>query len=195
MCPVCQTPLTRSLKYCSNKCVGIAQRRPTRPCATCGTSTTNKKFCSKSCSAQTTNSTHPRRTRVQYHCGYCGKEIRSKWYCNETCHQTHRYEQYIKRWLAGEESGAQFSGEASATVRRWVRERAGYKCEQCGWAEINPASGTSPIQMDHIDGDFTNNRPENLRMLCPNCHSLTPTWCNLNKGHGRFTHKQRMRDD
>lgn len=41
------------------------------------------------------------------------------------------------------------------------------------------------MQIDHIDGDYKNCRPENLRILCPNCHSLTPTFGALNKGKGR----------
>ena len=32
------------------------------------------------------------------------------------------------------------------------------------------------LEVDHIDGDKYNNSRENLRLLCPNCHSTTPTW-------------------
>jgi hypothetical protein len=47
-------------------------------------------------------------------------------------------------------------------------------CELCGWAERSP-DGRLPIELDHINGDHDDNRIENLRILCPNCHSLQPT--------------------
>ncbi len=46
-------------------------------------------------------------------------------------------------------------------------------CEQCGWAE-RTADGFLPLELDHINSDRHDNRLENLRVLCPNCHSLTP---------------------
>lgn len=33
-----------------------------------------------------------------------------------------------------------------------------------------------PLELDHIDGNHENNALENLRLLCPNCHALTPTY-------------------
>lgn len=47
-------------------------------------------------------------------------------------------------------------------------------CEQCGWAEISE-NGYLPLELDHINGNRHDNRLENLRVLCPNCHSLRPT--------------------
>lgn len=53
-----------------------------------------------------------------------------------------------------------------------------YKCE-CGISNIY---NNKPIELDldHIDGDKSNNTRDNLRWLCPNCHSQTITWKNKN---------------
>ena len=59
----------------------------------------------------------------------------------------------------------------------------GYKknqCEECGqrskWKKKN-----LEMELDHIDGDRTNHLLPNLKMLCPNCHSQTKTFCGKNK--------------
>lgn len=53
------------------------------------------------------------------------------------------------------------------------------KCERCGlteWLGEEP-----PLSLDHINGDNKDNRIENLRILCLNCHGKTDTWCGKNK--------------
>jgi transposase-like protein len=57
-------------------------------------------------------------------------------------------------------------------------------CELCGWAE-RAADGRIPVELDHINGDRFDNRLENLRILCPNCHSLQPTHRGLNQARRR----------
>ncbi|MFE9252973.1 HNH endonuclease [Streptomyces sp. NPDC007088] len=52
-----------------------------------------------------------------------------------------------------------------------------YVCERCG----NPGvweGETLTLHIDHVSGDWLDNRAENLRYLCPNCHALTETWGN-----------------
>ncbi len=47
-------------------------------------------------------------------------------------------------------------------------------CELCGWASRSE-DGRIPLELDHKNGDRNDNRLTNLRILCPNCHSLQPT--------------------
>ena len=54
------------------------------------------------------------------------------------------------------------------------------KCELCGWSRMSE-DGRIPLELDHINGEHYDNRLENLRILCPNCHSLQSTHRGRNK--------------
>ena len=62
------------------------------------------------------------------------------------------------------------------------------RCERCG---LDRWQGEPlPLALDHINGDPNDNRLQNLRILCPNCHALTDTWCGRNKGPA-YSNRQR----
>ena len=68
----------------------------------------------------------------------------------------------------------------SIVRRRIIKENLlEYKCAICG---LNKWNGkTLSLELDHINGINTDNRLENLRFLCPNCHSQTSTYGSKNK--------------
>ena len=107
-------------------------------------------------------------------------------YCDSTCHSQYRYKVYIDKWLLGEETGNVGGGGVSNYVRRWLFEKHNNACQKCGWSERSIWTNKIPLQVSHVDGDWQNTVPENLELLCPNCHSLTEFHGSLNKGRGRY---------
>ena len=92
-------------------------------------------------------------------------------------------------------SGALNPGDGSGLGRvpKWVRvwwvARYGEQCAICGWADRHPVTGRIPLEFDHIDGDCSNNRHANLRLLCPNHHALSENNGVLNAGKSKRRRK------
>lgn len=65
-------------------------------------------------------------------------------------------------------------------IKRKLLETRDYVCETCGIFNWNNSNLT--LELDHINGNSTDNNSDNLRLLCPNCHSQTPTFRNKKRG-------------
>ena len=133
----------------------------------------------------------PRKSRALCLCG-CNRQVSRpsmRFYSNK-CQQDWEYAQYIGRWKTGSENGSSgMLGSVSNHIKKYLREKYKDRCPSCGWSERHPLTQTVPLEIDHINGDSSDNREENLRLLCPNCHSLTPNYRALNKGNGRGNRK------
>lgn len=118
-----------------------------------------------------------RKRKLFFECINCGikKEVKrssNNKFCSSVCSGEHRRKQSNEQI----ENGAVLGFDV---MRRYLLETKG-SCEECG---VSDAYNGKPItlQCDHIDGNSDNNSLDNLRLLCPNCHSQTETWCGRNK--------------
>lgn len=59
-----------------------------------------------------------------------------------------------------------------------IKEKRCENCNQTKWLEQE-----IPLELHHIDGSHYNNNLDNLKILCPNCHALTPNFCSKNISH------------
>jgi hypothetical protein len=117
-----------------------------------------------------------------YSCKNCGIEKKLSHqsfniYCSKKCNGEGQHKDAVERFKAGKVSDRD-------TLRKMLKEFNGDICVCCNIAGVyngNPIT----LQVDHADGDAGNNMPDNLRLICPNCHSQTPTFGARNKGKGR----------
>lgn len=129
----------------------------------------------------------PNPKKLRPKCPICNKEPERSFYkyCSNSCQQEYQHRVYIEKWKNGEEKGLNTIGLVSPYIKKYLRRKFGNKCCLCGWSKINTRTGKVPLVADHIDGNWQNNIEKNLRLICPNCDSLNPTFAALNKGNGR----------
>lgn len=79
-------------------------------------------------------------------------------------------------WNKGQQLKSWDKYSKTSRLKHHLVRARGHACEECGIEEWQNLPLV--LELDHIDGDRINNDTENLKLLCPNCHSQTPTWRN-----------------
>lgn len=110
-------------------------------------------------------------------------------FCNSKCQGEYKIKQ---KFIKIEESGY-FPANKNTNdtdlrnVRKYLIAKYGHKCSICGLSEW--MRQPIPLVADHIDGDTTNHKVENFRMVCENCNAQLPTYKSKNT-HGRVWRKK-----
>jgi hypothetical protein len=147
-----------------------------------------RKFCSQSCAVQYNNKKRPKRYKLK-NCFFCNKPLERHQYkfCSSICNGKYQTQSTYDKIENGDTTFYPF------TYKKYLIYKYGEKCMKCGWHEINPVTGLIPIQLEHKDGNSENHNLNNLELLCPNHHSLTPTYGALNKGNGRTKRREKRK--
>lgn len=197
-CKECSSSIPKKWAYCvSCRPVG---KNIIRMCFTCGSEFENNNSKSKFCSAKCKDAAGNERKRNNYarqaeiedrKVCLCGSNKSPQSEMCVTCRIKLQTDDRIDSWLTGDWIGGTQSG-LSKTIRAYLLEQANYKCSKCGFNTPHPDDNKTILEINHINGDGTDHSPENLEVICPNCHALTSNYRARNKGSGRSQYYLRV---
>ena len=91
-------------------------------------------------------------------CLYCSKPIKSTGkFCNNSCQANYRYDSYIAKWKEGKVNGLKGKYQISNYIRKYLLIKFNNRCSRCGWSMVNPYTNVVPLEIEHLDGDYTRN--------------------------------------
>jgi len=131
-----------------------------------------QRFCSHRCAALKLSALSKVRRgppRTTPYCVVCDKPHKMS---GDRC-QTHELDRQVELGFVS----------TRGTLKKWLIRKRGRTCERCGNTEW--FGSLIPLEIDHADGNAGNNKPDNIRLLCPNCHAQMPTSKGKNRGNGR----------
>lgn len=182
-CKCCSTPISyekRHNSFCGHSC-GATYSNARKDWSNIITGPTPKSFEQHVARAQ-----RVKLTRTAAMCLCCGKDLfrggHGGKFCNRSCQTIFNRAAKIEAW----KMGAKITG---GQLKQYIKEKYGNNCSVCGLADWNNKPIT--LELEHKDGNSENNLEENLCLICPNCHSQTPTYKAKNRGKGRHSRRQR----
>lgn len=174
----------KCLKYFSKNTLNIHKKVCGKyKCEHClKTLNSKRRFCNSTCfSLSSAKSKKYSKPKVKRYCKNCNNEITGKSYCSNTCQSEFEYKLNVELWLKGKLNGTCTNGH-KGYIKKYLMDLYANKCSNCGWGETHSITNKVPLHVHHIDGDWENNSPSNVTLLCPNCHSLTENYGSLNIG-------------
>lgn len=122
-------------------------------------------------------------------CLNCGKFLlnNNTQFCSNKCASEYKHKEAYEDFLNHPEKYARGNYTAKRFKCEFMKEQNN-KCDICG---CEPIHNGKPLVfvLDHINGDASDNRRENLRMICPNCDSQLDTFKSKNKHSTRTYYK------
>lgn len=125
-------------------------------------------------------------TPIKKYCLHCGRQITSKKaskFCSNECHCAYGHEKAYHDFLENNDKYCRGNYTPRAFYGEFLEEQ-NYSCAICACKNEHNGKVLKFI-IDHIDGDASNNKRNNLRLVCPNCDSQLPTFKSKNKNSTR----------
>lgn len=110
---------------------------------------------------------------MQSSCAVCNKQ-----FSYASSQQTGKTCSLVCRGILKNRNAVESGTATPKAARLYMLRHTRYECAECKVSTWRDKPIT--LQVDHIDGNVKNSRPENLRWMCPNCHSQTRSWGSSN---------------
>lgn len=113
-------------------------------------------------------------------CPVCGNKT-YRTHCSNKCFAVTQLRLLFEKIDRGEYVAKPIGG--NTTLKKYLIDRRGRQCEKC--KNVEWLGNKIPLTTHHIDGNANNNHPDNLQLLCWNCHALTDNYGKKNKNSAR----------